>query len=221
MSHEKRGTEIINSLEITTTTTGKPVAKLYSAQTELKYPILDLFDLTALAAVGIDPNTAPRDRRIYLRARAHWVSKGKTKSTGNEYRDVEYLEPLAPQAEPGSAAIASLDLVQVLTRIENQLADIRHLLEYELPWMIHRALTGQPPGTPQPPPREARPAPPPVDETTGELVDDDPVLRYANGLAVADNPAEVDAYLGYLQAEGHTPADVDALRDWFEAQQPA
>ena len=41
--------------------------------------------------------------------------------------------------------------------------------------------------------------------------------RYGNGETVSDNPAEVDAYNAHLEAEGHPPQDVAALRAWFLA----
>lgn len=41
--------------------------------------------------------------------------------------------------------------------------------------------------------------------------------RYGNGETVSDNPAEVEAYNAHLEAEGHPPQDVAALRAWYLA----
>jgi hypothetical protein len=42
----------------------------------------------------------------------------------------------------------------------------------------------------------------------------EPALRYANGEQVSDNPAEAQAYLGFLGVQGQPPQDVEALRVW-------
>ena len=41
--------------------------------------------------------------------------------------------------------------------------------------------------------------------------------RYGDGSALGDNPAEVTAYQEHVEATGHAPANLEALRAWVEA----
>ena len=41
-------------------------------------------------------------------------------------------------------------------------------------------------------------------------------LRYGDGTALSDNPAEAKAYHAYLQAEGRPPDSLSALRQWAD-----
>ena len=49
---------------------------------------------------------------------------------------------------------------------------------------------------------------PPASEST---------LLYGSGDPVSDNPSEIQAFLGFVDAQGHSPQDVDALRVWVRA----
>lgn len=42
-------------------------------------------------------------------------------------------------------------------------------------------------------------------------------LRYANGEPVSDNPSEIQAFLGHIDANGQPPHDVEALRTWVKS----
>ena len=50
------------------------------------------------------------------------------------------------------------------------------------------------------------------------FVDDDPALRYANGHAVADNEAEIAAFVAFLESMRRVPGDIEELRRWKVAQ---
>jgi hypothetical protein len=45
-------------------------------------------------------------------------------------------------------------------------------------------------------------------------------LIYASGEPVSDNPSEIQAFLCFVEAQGHSPQDVDSLRTWVRAANP-
>jgi hypothetical protein len=111
--------ELIGSIELDKTKGGKPVVSLFSTDTRLQFPVLRLFDLSALEVLGIDPNTLGADR-VYRRFWAYYTESEKTTAQGTAYRDVEYLEALdAP------ASTTSVDTSGLL----RELAAIRALLQ--------------------------------------------------------------------------------------------
>ena len=114
--------ELISRIQLSTTQAGKPVVNLYSTDTRLQFPVLTLFDLSALETVGIDPNTLGPDEPLHHRFYAYWTPSDKTNSAGNPYRDVSYLEPL-DQPAPAN----SVDTSATLT----ELRSIRRLLEID------------------------------------------------------------------------------------------
>ena len=87
--------ELIGSVQLNRTTTGKNVADLYSTDTRLQFPVLRLFDLSALTLVGLDP-AAMGKGRVHKRFWAYYTESGKMNSEGNPYRDVHHLEPIEP-----------------------------------------------------------------------------------------------------------------------------
>jgi hypothetical protein len=115
--------ELIGSLELSETFKGgKAIVKLFSTDTRLQFEVLRLFDLSALLAVGIDPNGLKAGQRVHARFWAHYTEPGKLNKDGNPYRDVQYLEPV-DQASAGQAP-AAVDLGEVL----GELRAIRALL---------------------------------------------------------------------------------------------
>jgi len=83
--------ELIGRVELGKTKSGKVVANLYSTDTRLEFPAMQLFDLSMLETVGIDPNTLDQDP-IHRRFWAYYTESEKTTSKGNPYRDCQYLE---------------------------------------------------------------------------------------------------------------------------------
>ena len=179
--------ELISRIQLTTTQAGKPVVHLFSTDTRLQFPVLTLFDLSALESVGIDPNALAPDDELHHRFYAYWTPSDKTNSAGNPYRDVHYLEPLT---QPATAT--SVDPSAALT----ELREIRRLLV-----ALSKHLAPELP----------------IDTETGELTPGPSLMAYANGDHVADNPKEQQAFIAYLAAEKNCPPDRDALRAWFLA----
>jgi len=217
--------ELIGSVQLNTTQTGKAVADLFSTDTRLQYPVLRLFDLSALTTVGLDPTTMGNER-FHKRFWAYYTVSTKINKDGHPYKDVEYLEPID---QPATAT--SVDSSELLV----ELREIRRLLEIiavklELPDAIREQLAhrlyealagddskGMPPALPTPK------APNQVDEQTaqsptvgsgGEIEGNDLILRYGDGAAVSDNDAETQAFTDYVKAEGTIPPSVEALRQW-------
>ena len=214
----------IGSLQLNTTNNGKPVVELYASDTRLKYPVLRLFDLSALEAVGIDPNALGAER-VHHRFLAHYRESEKTNGQGNPYKDVTHLEPI----EPVATATPAPDLVTELRRLRRLVEAIAaqldvdpspagpapivcptchmHPCECELPFEEIRAERRKA--------SEAKPA--------GVLPSDRPlpvaVLTYNNGEPVSDNEHELAAFQLYLDATQEIPDSVDDLRKWIREQQ--
>lgn len=110
--------ELIGSVELDKTKSGKPVVNLYSTDTRLAFPVLRLFDLSALLTVGIDPETLGTER-VHRRFWAYWTESDKENAGGNRYHDIEYLEPLDQPA-----TTTSVDNAPILA----ELRAIRELL---------------------------------------------------------------------------------------------
>ncbi|NIV31897.1 MAG: hypothetical protein GWN58_21150 [Anaerolineae bacterium] len=90
MSDLKR--ELIGSVQLGKTKSGKVKADLYSTNKRLEYPALTLFDLSLLETVGIDPNKLglePVHKRFWA---FYTENQEKLTSRGNPYRDVSYFE---------------------------------------------------------------------------------------------------------------------------------
>jgi len=54
-----------------------------------------------------------------------------------------------------------------------------------------------------------------AEPAAAELGEDDRSLRYANGAAVGDNEAEIQAFRAYVAAEQTVPVSIDDLRSWL------
>ena len=63
----------ITSIELSTTTTGKPTVSLYG-DTRLQFPVLTLFDASLLIQVGVNPADLTA-LLIHLRAREKTVAR--------------------------------------------------------------------------------------------------------------------------------------------------
>ena len=179
---------LVGSLELNTTTTGKAVVDLYSTNAALKFPELRLFDLSALAAVGIDPNALVEGERIHRRLWAYYEISDKTNGRGNPYKDVTYLEAID---QPATAT--STDNTEVLAALRAMAAQLER---------IAAALGVTTPDEDPDLPKEGDPI--------------FKRYRYANGLACSANENERAAFDAYITAESARPADVDALRAWAE-----
>lgn len=117
--------ELITRIQLSTTQAGKTVVNLYSSDTRLKFPVLTLFDLSALEAVGIDPNTLG-DEEIHHRFYAYWTESDKKNQQGNPYRDVDYLEPIDLPATTTSVDSSAV-LIELRAIHSFALALARHL----------------------------------------------------------------------------------------------
>ena len=115
---------MIGRTESGTTQGGKPIANLYSTDTRLRHPVLRLFDLSALATVGIDPNLPEPS---YTRYWAHYQESEKKNAAGNPYKDVLYLERLDTPATSTSADNSAL--LDELRAIRAELIDINQKLD--------------------------------------------------------------------------------------------
>ena len=92
------GKELIGSFKLTTTRGGKrPVINLYSVDTRLSYPVLQLFDISMIQDIGIDPLTLVDGEPYHVRFWAYYKVSEKKKSTGTPYKDVQMLEPAGPK----------------------------------------------------------------------------------------------------------------------------
>ena len=205
---------LIGSLELSTTQGGKPIVELYSTNTALQFPELRLFDLSALVAVGIDPNNLVQGERIHRRFWAYYTVSDKTNSRGNPYKDVAHLEALE---QPATAT--STDTTALLRELRSMNA-----LLYAIADKVGAiAAPNNDPDAIEDPVQRAI-----VEATAGEKPAEtaDTILdptrphreryRYANGLACTANEHERQAFEAYVQAENARPADVDALRAWVQ-----
>ena len=194
---------LIGSLELTTTKSGKQVIELYSTNTALQFPELRLFDLSALVAVGIDPNTLTPGERVHRRFWAYYTTSEKLNNAGNPYRDVAHLEAID---QPATST--STDTTEILAALR-QMNDLLQVIATAVGADPHRPRTDD--AMPDDPVQAAI-----VEAMTGTVGPIHQHYRYANGLACSANQAERDAFDAYLTANGEKPADVDALRDWFQ-----
>lgn len=184
---------LIGSIETSTTKAGKPIIDLFAADTRLSFPVLRLFDLSALITVGLDPNDLPAGRHV-IRFYAYYTESEKTNERGNPYKDISHLELIDTPATTASTDTTAL------------LAEMR-----EIKAMLAQVLNTAPPETiPDP-----QPEPPPTNPATGEIENGvPPVARYADGSEVSDNVAEQQAFGAYTVATGELPASLAALRKW-------
>ena len=178
--------ELIGSVELDKTKGGKPVVSLYSTDTRLAFPVLRLFDVSALQAVGIDPDGLGTER-VHKRFWAYYTESEKENAQGHRYKDIEYLEPMD---KPASATSADTSALLAELRAIRELLTV--MAEAQLPadW-AERA--------------EAQSL-------------DAALPRYENGQPVSDNATERESFAAYVKLEGQPPASVDALREWFKAQ---
>ena len=99
------------------TQSGKPVVEIFAADTRLEYPILRAFDLTAVEALGLDPNALTTEP-THLRFWAYWTESDKLNAQGNPYKDLEYLElvdtPASATSVDSSATLAELRKISAL-----------------------------------------------------------------------------------------------------------
>ena len=102
---------MIGSVALSKTQSGKPVADLYSTDGRLRYPVLRLFDLSALLTVGLDPAALTPEPTI-TRFWAYYTVSEKTNAQGHPYKDVEYLEAI--DAPSSSTSTDTSNLLQEL-----------------------------------------------------------------------------------------------------------
>jgi hypothetical protein len=193
---------LIGKVEIGKTKAGRPVAHLYSTDTRLQFPVLTLFDLSALTTIGLDPAAIGPDGEI-RRFWAYYTESEKTTSRGNPYRDIQYLEPVN---QPATAT--SVDTSALLA----ELREIKGMLRAVLPSEASPAVDDLCPKC------DSRPCVcellgTVVDAITGELPTDQ-ALTYGDGSQVGDNHAEQQAYIAYFAATRTAPESLAALRAW-------
>ena len=200
---------LIGSLELSTTkSSGKPVIELYSTNTALQFPELRLFDLSALVAIGLDPNALVQGERLHRRFWAYYTVSDKTNQSGNAYKDVAHLEAIDQPATATSVDTSALlrelrtmnaMLVKIATALEIPTANPAAGIEDPVQAAIVEATAGQAPAE------------------TADSILALPIrhrYRYASDIACSANENERAAFEAYVKAEGKRPADVDALRQW-------
>lgn len=154
-----------------------------------QYADLHLFDLSELAAVGLDPATLALGEETPARFWAIYELSEKLNKAGNPYKDIVALEAIDTPATTTSAAVGDSEILAELRAIRALLGAIADRL-----------------GTVGEPAPQLEPA---------EL--DEAFPRYLDGQAVGDNAAELQAYQQHVAATGSTPANLDALRAWVRA----
>ena len=117
---------------------GKPVVDLFAGgkDSRLRFPVLTLFELSELLAVGIDPNELQEGREVACRFWAYYTQSDKKNKDGNPYRDVAYLEAIAASAAPEASGEVLDELRAVraeLAALRAELADLRDLVVDETP----------------------------------------------------------------------------------------
>jgi hypothetical protein len=165
-------------------------AELYAARHQ--YADLQLFDLTELAQVGIDPTSLVIGEETPARFWAIYQLSEKLNKSGRPYKDVVALEAMSAPATTTSTAVGDPEVLRELRAIRALLGAL---------------LEGQ--GNVS--------APPPAEEN-GHTELDVAFPRYLDGAPLGDNPAELEAYNRYLDAVGEGPADLLHLRSWILAQ---
>jgi len=117
MTETEMNRVLIGSVEMDKTKGGKPVINLYSTDTRLQFPVLRLFDISALLTVGIDPDSLGTDP-AHCRLWAYYTESDKTTSQGTPYKDVQYLEradaPASTTSTDTSALLAELRAIRAL-----------------------------------------------------------------------------------------------------------
>ena len=186
---------LIGSFELNTTRSGRPVVDLYSTNTALQYPELKLFDLSALAAIDVDPNALTEGERIHARFWAYFTVSDKTNSAGRPYRDVAHLERLEQPATATSTDTSAL--LAELREMRAILATIAAAVGVEAPETAAEILD------------PSRPLTERYSYASGQLV--------AGTVTGEPKKAEKDAFEAYVKAEGKRPHDRDQLRAWVQA----
>ena len=173
--------ELIGSLELGKTLKGgKPVVDLFSTDTRLQFPVLRLFDLSALQVVGIEPDILEEGQRRHTRFWAYYTESDKTNKDGNAYKDVAYLEPIDPASS--APVVPTVDLGALL----DELRAIRGLLHLVVEGMELMGMSGNgPTSAPAPVPQAPAPAPAP-----------EPVKPEAPAPAGTETPDDLDVALG-------------------------
>ena len=195
---------LIGSVELDKTKAGKPIVNLYSTDTRLQFPVLRLFDLSALLTVGIDPETLGTER-LHRRFWAYYTESEKTTSQGTNYKDVEYLESLDTPAT--TTSVDSSALLTELRAIRQRLDVIIVAQGLEVPDWAERAEAeqvaalpdngnGAPEEEPEPLPDNGNGAPDPRPATTETTGPDKAtaLLDYAAGEGI---PAQSLGHLLY------------------------
>lgn len=152
------------------TKSGRTVAELFSVDTRLQYPVLVLFDLSMLADVGIDVDDLRTKTEIHRRYLAYYQQSAKRNAEGNQYLDVDHLEPLPTAATPTTTPA-------ITTAILDELRAIHTLLEALLartPACSNEPPAASPPISParaqepEPTPAPVLDPPPPISPATEE-----------------------------------------------------
>jgi hypothetical protein len=161
------------------TTTGKTVIELYSKK--LQHPVLRLFELDDLNAVGLDHNELD-GKEQHVKFWAYYETSDKANGEGNPYLDVLYLEPLTPVVPaPGDAPPSA-----ILEALEALTGEVRALKALLL------RFTGE-----QAPPQAAPPTPSVSDNGSGKASDEQlsRVKELLKALRYGDDPTAQDAAL--------------------------
>ncbi|MBN1936256.1 MAG: hypothetical protein JW934_16425 [Anaerolineae bacterium] len=122
MSEQKR--MIIAKVVRSDTKNGKPVAELYSDNLRFEYPELQLFDLSQLLLVGIDPNALQDGVEHWCRFDAWYVESDKLNKNGNPYKDVVRLEPIALPGADDAIVDEIRDLHTTVAQLSGYVQDL-------------------------------------------------------------------------------------------------
>jgi hypothetical protein len=166
------------------TETGKAIVELYSKK--LQYPVLRLFELDDLHAVGIDHNGLD-GTETHCRFWAYYETSNKTNSRGNPYQDVLYLEPIGPVAATAQADDGDLDPNLVAEALEALTGEVRAIKAL----LLRLAGGDQAPAAPPASPAPANASP------NGKASDErkSHIKKLLKALGYGDDPATQDAAL--------------------------
>ena len=202
----------ITRLELSQTKSGKPVVNLFG-DSRLEYPILQLFDLSMLAAVCVDPNTLQENKPIYCTFTAHYTESDKLNQKGNPYKDIVKLEANSDQPPATSSQADSL-----LADILMELKAIRALILTQSHTEPVTAVS-QPTVNPQPKTSTATSHPNGrVSQPESDLFQ----YQYGDGTPVPNEPTIRANFNRYRRAhQEQAPANVAELVSWLKSKSPS
>lgn len=201
-------------------------------QAKHKYADLKCFDLGMLADAGVDVETLQIGVEIPVRFWAVWEYSERLNKAGNPYKDLLIVEPMHAPATVTSTAIGDPEVLGELRAIR---ALLQAMADAQGLQMVTAAAEEHEEPEPEPDTVRVQTCPetdicPPILEAPeasgepggnggdpGEL--DAAFPRFGDGSPVPETA--IGYYTAFWQDRARTPADVDELRTWANAQKGA